>query len=94
MTSFDSQLVNLNGWRFNDNTGGFTDPFVISSFLIIAPGESIIFAEEMTAPQFANWWGASNLPAGLKMIMYSGTGLSLGAGGDGLAPLGQHDDGC
>ncbi len=84
LTSFESQPVNLNGWRFNDNGGGLADPFVIAGPLMMAPGESIIFAEGLTAAQFVNWWGASNLPVGLQVINYSGNGLSLGAGGDGL----------
>jgi hypothetical protein len=84
LTSFEAQPVNLSGWRFNDNGGGLMDPYVIVGPLTIAPGESIIFAEELTAPQFTNWWGATNLPAGLHIVNYTGGGLGLGAGGDGL----------
>jgi hypothetical protein len=84
LTSFESQPVNLNGWRFNDNSGGLTDPFVIAGNPIIAPGQSIIFVEDLSATQFRNWWGASNLPLGLPIISYTGNGLSPGASGDGL----------
>ena len=85
LTSFESQPVNLNGWRFNDSSGGLTvDPFVVTGPLTISPGESIIFAEALSATQFRNWWGATNLPASLQIVNYSGNGLSLGQTGDGL----------
>jgi len=84
LTSFEAQPVNLNGWRINDSSGGLTDPFTIAGPLTIAPGESIIFAVALTAAEFTNWWGATNLPASLQIIDYSGDGLALGAGGDGL----------
>src|SRR6185503_3294748 len=29
LTSFENQPVSLGGWRFNDNNGGLTDPFII-----------------------------------------------------------------
>ena len=84
LTSFETQPVNLSGWRFNDNSGGLTDPFTIAGPLMISPGESIVFAEALTRAQFTNWWGATNLPTNLQVINYSGAGLSLGSGGDGL----------
>ncbi len=84
LTSFESQSVNLSGWRFNNNGGGFADPFVITGPLTVMPGESIIFAEALTAAQFTNWWGGSNLPASLRILAYNGNGLSLGGNGDGL----------
>ena len=84
LTSFESETVNLGGWRFNDNGGGLSDPFTIPPGVTIDPGETIIFVEELSPPQFRNWWGAANLPAGLQIVSYSGDGLSLGAGGDGI----------
>jgi len=84
LTSFESEPVNLLGWRFNDNAGGLTDPFTINTALTIAPGESIVFVEGATPAQFTNWWGATNLPPNLQIKTYSGNGLSLGAGGDGI----------
>jgi Immunoglobulin I-set domain len=84
LTSFESQPVNLSGWRFNDNSGALTDPFVLGQNLFIHPGESIVFVEDLSPAQFRSWWGAANLPKGLQIITYSGTGLSLGATGDGV----------
>lgn len=84
LTSFESQPVSLAGWRFNDNSGGLADPFVLPAGLSIAPGESIVLTEGVTAAQFRTWWGATNLPGNLQIISYSGSGLGLGAAGDGL----------
>ena len=82
LTSFEAQPVSLTGWRFNDTDGGLADPFVITAALTIGPGESIVFVEGLTAAQFRTWWGATNLPTGLQIITYSGSGLGLGASGD------------
>ncbi len=84
LTSFESQPVTLTGWRLNDNAGGLTDPFVINVPVTINPGESIVFAEALSLTQFQNWWGTNNLPTTFQVVNYSGAGLSLGAGGDGL----------
>jgi hypothetical protein len=83
LTSFESQPVNLTGWRFNDSGGGLTDPFTISNSLVIAPGESIVFVENISATQFSLWWWASVDPPA-RIVTYSGVGFSLGASGDGL----------
>jgi hypothetical protein len=84
LTSFESEPVDLFGWRFNDSGGDLADPFVLPAGLVIAPDETIVFVEGLTPAQFRNWWGAANLPASLQIITYGGNGLSLGAGGDGL----------
>jgi hypothetical protein len=84
LTSFESSLVNLSGWRFNDNTGGLLDAFVLPDGLTILPRESIVFVEGITAVQFQNWWGASTLPPGMKIVSYSGTGLNFSSSGDGI----------
>jgi hypothetical protein len=84
LTSFESQPVSLAGWRFNDSSGGLGDPFVFPSGLTINPGESIVFVEGLTPAQFRNWWGSSNVPLSIQIVTYSGSGLGLGASGDGL----------
>jgi hypothetical protein len=84
LTSFESSPVNLSGWRFNDDSGGLSDAFVLPNGLSILPGESVVFVEGITTAQFQAWWGATNLPAGLKIASYSGTGLSLSSSGDGV----------
>jgi len=84
LTSFEPQAVELSGWRFNDSSGGLTDPFVLGAGILIQPGESIVFAEDLTPAEFRNWWGSTNLPTNLQIINYTGSGLSLSANGDGI----------
>jgi hypothetical protein len=84
LTSFESQPVDLSGWRFNDASDGLSGVYVIEDGITIAPGESIIFAESLSRGKFRSWWGTANVPATVQIISYSGNGLSLGAGGDGL----------
>ena len=84
LTSFATQPVNLQGWRFNDSGGDLVDPFTVTTTLTIAPGESVIFVEGLSTAQFKTWWGANNLRADLKVVSYAGSGLGLGASGDGL----------
>jgi hypothetical protein len=84
LTSFESQPLDLSGWRFNDSGGSLADPFVFPSGTIILPGESIVFNEGLTATQFRDWWGSPNLPANIQIVTYSGTGLSFGTSGDGI----------
>ena len=94
LTNFGTNTVDLQGYRFNDNAGGLIGadptPFV---GLSIGPGESIIFCESNAPPRtgtaaaFRAWWG---LPAEspLRIIFYTGNGLS--SGGDGLRLWGPN----
>jgi hypothetical protein len=44
--------------------------------VIIEPGESIIFVESLTAEDFIQWWGASNLPPHVKVFTYLANSLA------------------
>jgi len=68
--------VSLKGYRFDDNSETLAAAFTFTNDVVIAPGESIIFTEVITADTFKTWWGADKLPAGLKIITYTGNGLS------------------
>lgn len=82
LTNFDSQPVNLAGWRFNDGSGGLADPFVFPDGLSIAPRETIVLIENLTPADFRAWWGAGNVPASVQVVRYTGNGLSFSANGD------------
>jgi hypothetical protein len=84
LTSFSSDPVDLTGWRFNDSGGGLLDPYVFISGPIIAPGESVVFIEDLTPQEFRSWWGDTNLPPGLQIVSYTGSGLSFLVTGDTL----------
>ncbi len=85
LTSFESQPVYLTGWRFNDSGGGLADPHVLPAGVSIAPRESIVFVETLTAAEFRAWWGPTNVPVGVQIQQYAGSGLSFSASGDQLA---------
>jgi hypothetical protein len=84
VTSFESSPINLRGWRLDDNSSSLTAAYVVTNDVVILPGESVIFTERLTADQFKVWWGTNELPAGLKIITYSGSGFGLSSGGDGV----------
>ncbi len=85
LTSFHPTPVDLNGWRFNDSSGGFADAYIITNTVIIQPGESIVFVEDLSAPEFLAWWGPTNFAPGTQIITYSGTQLSFSSAGDSLS---------
>jgi hypothetical protein len=85
LTSFSPVPVSLTGWRFDDNSASLTAALTITNAdLVILPGESVIFVERLTPAQFRIWWGTNELPAGLKIVTYSGSGIGLSSAGDGL----------
>lgn len=83
LTSFEPVPVDLSGWRFNDDSGDLTNAFTFPSGLIIQPGESIVFVNDLTEAKFRTWWGAA-VPSAAKVVRYTGSGLALGASGDTL----------
>lgn len=84
VTSFESEPVSLTGWRLDDNSSSLTAAFVLTNTVSIAPGESVIFVERLTPEQFRAWWGTNELPVGLQIFTYSGSGFGLSSGGDGV----------
>ncbi|HYE30010.1 MAG TPA: lamin tail domain-containing protein [Methylomirabilota bacterium] len=84
LTSFDTESIDLSGWRFNDSTGDLADAFVIPAGVTIAPNETIIFVENLSAQEFRAWWGATNIPASTQIITYTGAALSFRVSGDSL----------
>jgi hypothetical protein len=81
LTSFESAPVDLSGWRFNDDGGDLDNAFVFPVGIIIAPGESIVFVEELSPSAFRSWWG-SGVTAATQIISYDGGGLALNTPGD------------
>ena len=77
--------VNLQGFRFDDNSDSLLQALTITNNIIISPGESIVLVEDMTPDDFRTWWGATNLPPNLQIITYHGAGVSFsGTSGDSL----------
>ncbi|MDB6035572.1 MAG: hypothetical protein JWM16_5910, partial [Verrucomicrobiales bacterium] len=84
LTSFDDHPVDLIGYRFDDSSALLATSWTNTNHVVIAPGESIVFVEDMTADAFQKWWGPGRLPANLQIITYSGPALSLSSLGDGV----------
>ena len=85
ITSFSPVPFSLSGWRFDDNSASLSSALTVTDTnLVILPGESIVFVERLTPDQFRTWWGTNNLPTGLKIVTYTGSGIGLSSGGDAL----------
>jgi hypothetical protein len=75
LTNFDTNTVNLRGYRFSDRLS-FAGAGVITQAVTLLPGQSVILVEGITSADFAEWWGAGNLPPGLAIVSYTGLGFS------------------
>lgn len=80
--------VDITGWKFDDGSAVFASAVDLVGITEIGPGESVIFVEgtDLTATRtlfLSNWFG-TNTPAGLQVGIYSGSGVGLSSGGDGV----------
>jgi len=82
LTNFDTNAVNLRGYRFDDYPEVLVGAFVITNDVVIQPGESVLFIQQMTPEFFIEWWGEENLPEGVQFVRYYGNGFD--ATGDAL----------
>lgn len=94
LTNFDTEAVQLRGYRFDDGPGVLEGALVITNDLVIQPGESILFIADMTPEFFTEWWGEENLPEHVQFFPYFGNGLD--ADGDSMTlwnatPLDESD---
>jgi hypothetical protein len=78
LTNFDTNAVNLRGYRFDDAPGVLDGAVIITNEVIIQPGESVLFIQDMTPELFTTWWGEENLPENVQFIHYAGNGISAG----------------
>lgn len=84
VTSFEAAPISLLGWRIDDNSASLAAAFTVTNDVALPPGGSVIFVERLTPEQFRVWWGTNELPAGLEIITYSGSGFGFSSGGDGV----------
>ncbi|HTD68006.1 MAG TPA: immunoglobulin domain-containing protein [Candidatus Limnocylindria bacterium] len=84
LTNFDTFAVDFFGYQFDDGSALRAAAYTITNHIIIAPGESVIFVENMSANSFRRWWGAVNLKTNLQVIRYEGPNLSFSSAGDTL----------
>jgi hypothetical protein len=82
LSNLDIFVVNLHGYRFDDNSASLSFACTITNEATITPGESVVLVENMSAAAFRAWWGPQALAPNVKIITYAGSGLSFGSGGD------------
>ena len=81
VTNFGTNAVDMLGYRFSDSFS-LAGARVVTQPLLVQPGESAVFVKTPTNYLFASWWGAEQLPPGLKIFPYCG--FSLGKDKDAL----------
>ena len=82
LSNLGNFTVNLYGFRFDDDHDSFLDAFTVTNAVSIAPGESVVFVEDMQPSDFWIWWGEEQLSPSLQIISYPRIGFS--AAGDAI----------
>ncbi len=86
LTNTGTTAVDLTGWRMNDDTNEYGSGATLEGVGSLAPGHSAIFIEgsTATAEAFEAFWFGGSPPAGFQIGHYSGSGVGLSSGGDGV----------
>lgn len=88
VTNFGAGAVSLSGWKMDDNSFSSATAVALNGVSTLNAGESAIFIESASpasiAATFVNNWFGGTAPAGLKIGTYTGAGVGLGSGGDGV----------
>jgi len=88
VTNVSPSAVDITGWKVDDSSNEFATAIALTGISSIAAGESVIFIESTTANQativntFKTVWFGGNVPAGLQVGTYQGSGIGLSTGGD------------
>ena len=89
VTNNGTSVVNITGWKMDDNSNSFASSVALNGITNIAPGESVIFLETATPsaviPLFTSTWFGTNPPASLQIGSYTGSGVGLSTGGDAVS---------
>ncbi len=87
LTNTGAAAVTLTGWKIDDDSASFATGATLNGVTSIAAGESVIFIEggnsTINASFLSTWFGV-NAPAGLQIGSYSGSGVGLSTGSDGV----------
>ncbi len=88
LTNFGSQAVDITGWKMDDSSAAWATTVALNGITSIGAGESVIFLESSnpnTIESFISVWFEGNRPDGLQIGLYSGSGIGLSTGGDGVS---------
>lgn len=75
LTNLGEAPEDLYGYRWDDQPGNIGGGSTLLESIRIQPGESIIFLEGITPEAFTAYWGADQLPAGLRFVRYVANGF-------------------
>jgi hypothetical protein len=78
--NFDTEDVDISGWRFNDSPDGFADGFIFPEETVLKLGIPLILVENLLPGEFFEWWGGNSEFA--EVLTYTGQGLSFDGDGD------------
>jgi hypothetical protein len=88
LTNMDASAIDITGWKMDDGAV-LANAVDLNGITSIAAGESVIFIESddpsTIVPDFKTLWFGAVAPAGLKIGTYTGSGVGLSSGGDGVA---------
>ena len=86
LTNVSPATVDLTGWKMDDESNAFGSAVALNGVSSLAPGQSAVFVEgdSTKADAFKTAWFGTSVPAGFQIGTYSGSGVGLGTGGDGV----------
>ena len=90
LTNTGTSAVNIAGWKMDDSSNSFASGVALRGVTSIAAGQSVIFTEGSASggtdaaidAAFLNAWFGSNVPAGLTIGNYGGSGVGLSTSSD------------
>jgi hypothetical protein len=84
VTNTGAEAVDLTGFKVDDDSASFSKAVVVNGVSTLLPGQSAVFTEgtATTAAALTSYWFGTDVPAGLKVGYYSGSGVGLSTGGD------------
>jgi MYXO-CTERM domain-containing protein len=84
VTNYGATAIGLTGWRMDDSSFNFAVSVALSGITTIGAGESVVFIESAAGAgiaSFRTFWGGLS---GVQVGFYSGSGVGLSSGGDGV----------
>ncbi|TRX29196.1 T9SS type A sorting domain-containing protein [Flavobacterium franklandianum] len=88
VTNNGTTALDITGWKVDDSSNLFTSALALNGITSIAPGESVIFLETSSTnsatiiANFKSAWFGTNVPSGLQVGYYTGTGIGLSSSSD------------
>lgn len=88
VTNNGNATLDITGWKVDDSSKSFAAALALNGITTIAPGESVIFLETSSSnagtiiANFKLAWFGANVPAGLQIGSYTGSGIGLSTSGD------------